>query len=194
MPDMTSAETEHRPTTESPRGRTVFYVFLGTVVVCCGLVAVLSILPRNAETVLQQALAAAHAQGKRVMIVIPDGQHRKFVLDNLDILGKYYVVAEIHPEMRNYLQVASRFRKFGKGYIQYFGFTAILETDGTVLGTSGEIPDGPIGIPLTTSPEDRARYLTLLKETAMGISPAELSAIDQAADRVTAGWKTTPAH
>lgn len=139
--------------------------------------------PRDAKAVVDEALAKATSEDKRVFLhfgapwcgwchKLDDFLARE---DVAKVIGRDYLDVKVDVDrMTNGKDVLARYNPGASGGIPWF---VILDPTGKALATS-DGPKGNIGYP--AQPEEIAHFLTMLRKTARRIEPAQIESIEAA--------------
>jgi serine/threonine-protein kinase len=141
--------------------------------------------PRDAETVLQAALATASSEGKRVFLRFGSPWSKSGYWSNIlddflarpeiqPIMARDFVDANVHLDrMNRSLELEGRFVE--KPAQQGIPWIAILDSQGKVLITSNG-KNGNIGYP--GQPEEIDHFMKMLRSSAKTITPEEMKTIE----------------
>lgn len=143
------------------------------------------------ETAFEAVLAEARSSRKPVLVALglksclPCRQLERFFEEQRAIVSKHFIVlkADVDDESTLGVLVRDRYRARpgADGYIEYFPWIAVLDTNGRLLVTSDDGPEGVIGIP-QGSPQDRAWFLQMLRTGNPAINDEEIARLDAAAE------------
>ena len=137
--------------------------------------------PRDARQLLDDALARAKAENKRVFVqqtaywCTPCWALSRFFHEHRQTLGTDYIHVKIDNRWRNAREVMDEIEPDDRGGLPW---SAILDADGTVLANSNG-PDGNIAYPAAAKPAAIAYFLSMLRETRIRLTDDELAALEE---------------
>jgi hypothetical protein len=138
--------------------------------------------PRDAQQLLQEALAQAKAGNKRVFVQEtaswcgPCWMLSRFIDAHRDLFEKDFIHVKIDHRWTHAETVMDAIEPDDRGGIPW---VAILDADGTVLADSNG-PDGNIGYPGAGEPRAIQHFLSMLRKSAVRITESDLASLEAA--------------
>lgn len=138
--------------------------------------------PRDAQQLLQEALAQARSENKRVFVQEtaswcgPCWLLSRFIDDHRDIFGKDFIHVKVDHRWTHADTVMDAIEPNDRGGIPWF---AILDADGTVLADSNG-PVGNIGYPGAREPQGIQHFITMLRKSAIRLTESDLASLEEA--------------